>query len=144
MPPPFRRPAPGNPQSLPWAGPTGLEAARALGQRGYRVVLAEATRELGGRVIGEASLPGLAAWRRVVDYRLGQLRHYRNVEVFRESEITPDDALDYGFTNILVATGARWRTDGVGRRHTSAIPVSDDALVLTPDGLLTGDIGRPH
>ena len=121
------------------AGPTGLEAARALGQRGYRVVLAEATRELGGRVIGEASLPGLAAWRRVVDYRLGQLRHYRNVEVFRESEITPDDALDYGFTNILVATGARWRTDGVGRWHTSAIPVSDDALVLTPDGLLTGD-----
>ncbi len=121
------------------AGPTGLEAARALGQRGYRVVLAEATRELGGRVIGEASLPGLAAWRRVVDYRLGQLRHYRNVEVFRESEITPDDALDYGFTNILVATGARWRTDGVGRWHTSAIPVSDDALVLTPDGFLTGD-----
>ena len=31
-------------------GPAGLEAARALGQRGYRVLLAEASRALGGRV----------------------------------------------------------------------------------------------
>ncbi len=118
------------------AGPAGLEAARALGQRGYRVVLAEATRELGGRVSSEASLPGLAAWRRVVDYRLGQLRRYSNVEVYLESEITPDDAVGYGFTDILVATGARWRADGVGRWHTSAIPIEEDATVLTPDDLL--------
>ena len=32
------------------AGPAGLECARALGQRGYGVHLAEATTELGGRV----------------------------------------------------------------------------------------------
>ena len=119
------------------AGPAGLEAARALGQRGYRVVLAEATRELGGRANGEASLPGLAAWRRVVDYRLGQLRHYRNVETYRESEITAADALGHGFSDILVATGARWRSDGVGRWHTSAIPVSAGVTVLTPDDILT-------
>ena len=35
------------------AGPAGLEAARALGQRGYKVTLAEAERELGGRVAVE-------------------------------------------------------------------------------------------
>ena len=127
------------------AGPAGLEAARALGQRGYRVVLTEATRELGGRVTGEASLPGLASWRRVVDYRLGQLRHYSNVDIHRQSEITVEDALGHGFTDILVATGARWRTDGVGRWHTSAIPVSADAIVLTPDDILARDhpVGRP-
>ena len=51
------------------AGPAGLEAAQALGKRGYEVMLAEATRELGGRVLREARLPGLAAWIRVVDYR---------------------------------------------------------------------------
>ena len=115
------------------AGPAGLEASRALGQRGYHVVLAEATRELGGRVTREAALPGLAAWRRVADYRLGQLEHYPNVEVYRESEMTPDDALGSGFTDVLVTTGARWRADGVGRWHTKAIPREPAAVVLTPD-----------
>ena len=122
------------------AGPAGLEAARALGQRGYPVMLAEATRELGGRVPREASLPGLAAWRRVADYRIGQLsRHYRNVDISLQSEITPDDALGHGFTDILVATGARWRNDGVGRWHTGAIRIDEEASILTPDDLLTGD-----
>jgi dimethylamine/trimethylamine dehydrogenase len=122
------------------AGPAGLEAARALGQRGYPVMLAEATRELGGRVPREASLPGLAAWRRVAEYRIGQLdRHYHDVvEVALQSEITAGDALGSGFTDILVATGARWRGDGIGRWHTSGIPITDGASVLTPDDLLAG------
>ncbi len=51
------------------SGPAGLESARALGARGYQVVLTEAGRELGGRVAREARLPGLAAWIRVLDYR---------------------------------------------------------------------------
>ena len=123
------------------AGPAGLEAARALGQRGYQVMLAEAGRVLGGRVVREASLPGLAAWRRVADYRIGQLsRHYRDVvTIARGDFITADDALGSGFTDILVATGASWRADGVGRWHTSAIPVASDAVVLTPDDLMAGD-----
>ncbi len=110
-------------------------------------MLAEATRELGGRVPREANLPGLAAWRRVAEYRIGQLaRHYRDVvEIGLNSEITPDDALGSGFTDVLVATGARWRADGVGRWHSSAIPIADEARVLTPDDLLTGahPLGRP-
>jgi len=40
------------------AGPAGLEATRALGQRGYKVILAEATTELGGRVAQECLTPG--------------------------------------------------------------------------------------
>src|SRR5258708_33969723 len=50
------------------SGPAGLEAARALGVRGYEVVLAEAARDLGGRVARESKLPGLAAWGRVLGY----------------------------------------------------------------------------
>jgi len=61
------------------------------------------------------------------------------VVIARGEEITPDDALGHGFTDILVATGARWRKDGVGRWHTSAIPVAAQASVLTPDDLLAGD-----
>lgn len=119
-------------------GPSGLETARALGQRGYRVVLTEAGRDFGGRVIREAALPGLAAWRRVVDYRLGQIAKSDTVELYRESELSAQDAISYGFSDIVVATGATWRSDGVGRWHTSPIEISTDAVVLTPEDIFSG------
>ncbi len=118
------------------AGPAGLEAAQALGKRGYHVVLAEATRDLGGRVRKESQLPGLAAWIRVVDWRLTQLDKLSNVEVFRQSEMTAQEILTYGFDHVAVATGATWRNDGVGRWHTTAAPL--DIEVLTPDDLMAG------
>ena len=118
------------------AGPAGLEAAQALGKRGYHVVLAEATRDLGGRVSKESQLPGLAAWIRVVDWRLTQLDKLPNVEVFRESEMTAEEILTYGFDHVAVATGATWRNDGVGRWHTTEAPL--DIEVLTPDDLMAG------
>ena len=118
-------------------GPAGMEAAMALGKRGYDVMLAEATRELGGRVLHEARLPGLAAWIRVVDYRRGQLGKLANVEVALESEVTADEAREYGFDHVAVATGSRWRADGVGRRHTRPIPL-DLVDVLTPDDVFAG------
>jgi len=118
-------------------GPAGLEAALALGRRGYEVTLAEATRELGGRVLHEARLPGLAAWIRVVDYRRAQLAKLPNVEIALESEVTAEEVGGYDFDHVAVATGARWRADGVGRCHTRPIPL-DLADVLTPDDLFAG------
>ena len=64
------------------AGPAGLEATRALGLRGYAVTLAEASKELGGRVTRESTLPGLGEWRRVRDYRVGQINKMANVNVY--------------------------------------------------------------
>jgi dimethylamine/trimethylamine dehydrogenase len=120
------------------AGPAGLEAAMALGKRGYEVVLAEAGREIGGRVLREARLPGLAAWIRVVDYRRGQLAKLPNVELALESEVDADEVRSYGFEHVAVATGARWRADGVGRWHTRP-PALDPAVeTLTPDDLMDG------
>jgi dimethylamine/trimethylamine dehydrogenase len=118
-------------------GPAGLEAAMALGKRGYEVTLAEATRELGGRVLHEARLPGLAAWIRVVDYRRGQLAKLANVEIALESEVTAEEVREYGFDHVAVATGARWRADGIGRMHTRPIPV-EGGDVLTPNDLFAG------
>jgi dimethylamine/trimethylamine dehydrogenase len=121
------------------AGPAGLEAAMSLGRRGYDVVLAEAApRELGGRVTLEARLPGLAAWIRVLDYRLAQLRRLRNVEIARGSSVTTEEVLRFDFDHVAVATGARWRTDGVGRASLHPLPIADGLDVLTPDDLLRG------
>ncbi len=121
------------------AGPCGLEAAQVLGKRGFEVTVVEATRHLGGRVRAEAELPGLASWRRVVDYRLTQLDRLANVAVHRQSEMDADQAIGHGFAHVAVATGATWRADGVGRTHARPIAVDDGANVLSPSHLLRGD-----
>ena len=77
-------------------GPAGLEAARALGQRGYEVHLAESRKELGGRVSREARLPGLAEWARVRDWRLGQIRKLPQVNLYLDSAMSADDVLAFG------------------------------------------------
>jgi dimethylamine/trimethylamine dehydrogenase len=119
------------------AGPAGLEAARALGQRGYRVALAEAGRVLGGRVVREAALPGMREYIRVRDWREGQIARMSNVEVFRESRMTPGDIRDFGADHVVIATGARWRRDLFGTKRFA--PVADDATpVLTPDDIMDG------
>ncbi len=119
------------------AGPAGLEAAQSLGKRGYDVILADTSGTPGGRVTREARLPGLASYIRVVDYRVAQLRQLRSVER-TQGEVTADEILSYDFDHVAVATGARWREDGVGRFHTQPIPRDPALPVLTPDDLMAG------
>jgi dimethylamine/trimethylamine dehydrogenase len=121
------------------AGPAGLEATRALGQRGYTVMLAEASTELGGRVTRESQLPGLAEWRRVRDYRVQQIQTMPNVDVYLDSRLSAEEALSAGADHIVVATGAAWRTDGVGRYHSSPCERLGPAeQIFTPDDILSG------
>ncbi len=120
------------------AGPAGLEAARAAGLRGFRVTLAEAQEELGGRVTLESRLPGLAAWARVRDYRMSQIQRMPNVDIYRSSRLEAEQILELGADHVAIATGASWRRDGCGRRLTSPVPGSDAAHVLTPDDMLAG------
>ena len=120
------------------AGPAGLEAARALAERGYEVTLAEADTELGGRVSREAALPGLNAWGRVRDYRVYQLQQKPNVQLFPASRMDAGDILENGATQVVIATGARWRKDGYGRNHQHAIPGTQAPHVLTPDDVMDG------
>lgn len=123
------------------AGPAGLEAAMSLGRRGYEVVLAEAADALGGRVAREARLPGLAAWIRVLDYRAAQIARLTNVEVALGSPLDAAEIRSYDFDHVALATGSRWRPDGVGRWHIQPVPL-DRVPVLTPDDLLAG--ARPE
>ncbi len=120
-------------------GPAGLEAARALGQRGYEVHLAESRRELGGRVTREARLPGLAEWARVRDWRLGQIRRMNNVATYLDSMLTAQDVLDFGAEHVVIATGCHWRRDGYGRTHGEALgDFVDSPAVFTPDDIMDG------
>ena len=77
---------------------TGLEAACTLGQRGYRVALAEADKTLGGRISRESQLPGLAEWARVRDWRLGQIAKLPSVKKY------PDNHLDAAAVLELVCS----------------------------------------
>jgi dimethylamine/trimethylamine dehydrogenase len=126
------------------AGPAGLEAARAAGARGYEVSLAEAGRELGGHLNAFAGLPGLAEWIRVRDWRVGQIGKMANVAVYRTSELHPDEVWEFGAEHVIIATGARWRRDGIGAHHYSAIPGHEQSHVLAPDDVLAGaETGSP-
>ncbi len=122
------------------AGPAGLEAARVLGERGYEVTLAEAEREIGGRVRLERQLPGLSAWGRVVDYRRYQLGRMVNVNIYLDSALDADQVLELGCSHVAVATGASWRRDGVARFHVRPIPVDPGTRVYTPDDLMRGNL----
>jgi dimethylamine/trimethylamine dehydrogenase len=121
-------------------GPAGLEATRALGQRGYTVTLAERTRALGGRVTRESNLPGLAEWSRVRDWRITQIEKLDNIEVFLESELDADQILEFGADRVVLAAGADWRHDGVGRWHAKPIEGWRTASVLTPDDIMAGNL----
>jgi dimethylamine/trimethylamine dehydrogenase len=124
------------------AGPSGLECARVLGRRGYTVHLADAGEQFGGRVTRESQLPGLAAWARVRDYRLNQLNAMQNVQLLRGSRVTAEEVLEFGATRVVIATGSRWRRDGVGRANARPIRGFDAVHnVFTPDDVLEGVTG---
>ena len=124
-------------------GPAGMECARALGQRGYHVTLAEKNKELGGRVSHESQLPGLAEWNRVRDYRMWQIRQMDNVETFLASKVTADDILEYSSEHVVLATGSKWRRDGVSRYHLFPQTFHEN-LIFTPDDIFEGNVPRGH
>jgi len=117
------------------AGPAGLEAIRALGQRGYNVTLAEARTEAGGRVSVESRLPGLAAWGRVRDWRLGRIQQMGNVEVYLDNKLTVEDITALDYQHVIVATGATWRGDGVGITNWQPIAGTELEHVVTPEAV---------
>jgi dimethylamine/trimethylamine dehydrogenase len=126
------------------SGPAGLSAAHRLGLRGYQVSLAEARTDIGGRVTLESRLPGLSAWARVRDYRVGQIAKMTNVAVYRDSALVAADILEFGAQHVCVATGALWRRDGVARYHLKPLPLDRALPVFTPDDLMSGIVPDGH
>ncbi|MEY3533869.1 MAG: hypothetical protein RI979_1893, partial [Pseudomonadota bacterium] len=117
------------------AGPAGLEAALTLARRGLEVTLADANRHLGGRIAHESTLPGLATWGRVRDWRMTMLAKLPNVQIFRESRMTAGDITDLNPDHLVLATGSRWRRDGVGVVGMEPLSFPN---ALTPDDVFSG------
>jgi dimethylamine/trimethylamine dehydrogenase len=118
-------------------GPAGLECALTLARRGYQVSLAEASERFGGRLRFETTLPGLATWGRVLDWRLGQLQRLSNVTLYAGNELGVDDILGLEHQRIVVATGARWTRM---LYSTLELPVAglEADNVFTPDDVAAG------
>jgi len=120
------------------AGPSGLECALQLANRGYPVMLAEASASLGGRILRESELPGLASYARVRDYRENQIRQRPNVDIYLENRLSANDIIELEIPHVVIATGAHWRRDGTGRQHPFPIEGVESIPVLTPDDVLAG------
>ena len=121
------------------AGPAGLEASRALGRRGYQVMLAEAEHSLGGRVTRESALPGLGEWVRVRNYRVQEIQSSTNIDVYLDNRMQADDVLAVEADHIVIATGATWQADARGLYNVEPLseigPVNQ---VFTPDDIMAG------
>ena len=121
------------------AGPAGLEATRALGRRGYHVLLAEAEQTLGGRVTRESALPGLGEWVRVRNYRVHAIQSMPNVDVYLDNRMQAEDVLAIEAEHIVIATGAHWQADGRGLfNETPLTELGPSARVFTPDDIMAG------
>jgi dimethylamine/trimethylamine dehydrogenase len=126
------------------AGPAGLEAACALGQRGYQVILAEAEQEPGGRINRESRLPGLSEYTRVRDWRLGQLATMENVQIYPDNRLDAQSILELDSQHVILATGAHWRSDGVGRWSNSSFAGYELGKVIGIEQVLNGFMPAGH
>ncbi len=128
------------------AGPSGMEAARVLGERGYDVHLREAGAEIGGCVNNIMKYPGLSEWARLTTYRQLQLDKLKNVEVHTGvGEMSADDVMEYGADKVVIATGAKWSTNGTSSVTHDPIEGLDASLpyICTPDQIYEGkEVGQ--
>ena len=105
------------------------------------VTLAGAGSELGGRLVREASLPGMNEYIRVKDYRTQQLLKMKNVEVFLESKLPAKDVFDFGADHMAIATGSYWRKDRFhSERYVSASSGTVIKRIFTPDEIMDGKL----
>ena len=119
------------------AGPAGLECAVTLFRAGHQVTIADSASEAGGRVTREARLKGLASWARVRDYRLFQLLPSANVDIHLFSKLAVEDIVEFDANSVILATGAKWRRDGVGSTNFDPLNFGN-VHVLTPDDVMDG------
>ena len=59
-----------------------------------------------------------------------------NVEIYRASRLTPGHVIELAAPRVIVATGSRWRRDGVGLTLKAPVPGFEGKNVFTPDDIM--------
>lgn len=105
-----------------------------LGKRSLSAVhLVDEQDALGGCMREISAYPNLGEWGRVITYRQVQLGKLQNVEVILNTRLEAEDVFAYGAEIVVVATGARWRADGMNGPTQEAIPGAEQDFVYTPE-----------
>lgn len=87
------------------AGPGGLRAALTAARRGHKVTLIERSGELGGQVAWMGRVQSARELADTAGWLVAQLRD-TDVEVYMESEATPELLAEGGYDGVIVATGS--------------------------------------
>ncbi|MBC9936151.1 MULTISPECIES: NADPH-dependent 2,4-dienoyl-CoA reductase [unclassified Leucobacter] len=112
------------------AGPAGLAAATAAGERGQRVTLFEARNEIGGQFDLARRIPGKEEFSETLRYFTGELER-RGVEVRTGTRATADALAAEGFDEVIIASGVMPRRP--------AIPGADSSIVADYAEVLRGE-----
>jgi dimethylamine/trimethylamine dehydrogenase len=129
------------------AGPAGMECAMVLGKRGMSAVhLVDERDAIGGSMREISAYPNLGEWGRVINYRHVQLEKLENVELILETRLDAEAIFEYGAEIVVVATGARWRADGLNGTTQQTITGAELDCSYTPEQVSSakGQIDGEH
>jgi 2,4-dienoyl-CoA reductase-like NADH-dependent reductase (Old Yellow Enzyme family) len=119
-------------------GPAGMEAARIAALSGHKVILAEASHQLGGLLNHY--------WRKAPKMQtFGDLRHWMEQEVYRlgvevrlSTFVEPEDVLAEGADDVIVAVGSEFELSLSSVQMPAAVtPCAPGACVVSAIDLFT-------
>jgi len=107
------------------AGPAGLATATIAAQRGHKVTIFDADKEVGGQFNIAKQIPGKEEFHETIRYFKRQLEKHR-VDVRLNIKVSVEDFKDSDFDHFVVATGIKPRIPNIeGVNHSSVLSYID-------------------
>jgi len=118
-------------------GPAGMEAAISLRSAGFRVSLVEQSRQLGGRLLLAAAIPGREEWLNVIKPRIEVLKDLE-VEVHLETKADNEFLTKVKPDGLVLAIGGQpWKIPQYrGEMNTGEFSILDSENFLSIDDIL--------
>ena len=123
------------------AGPAGLAASTIAAQRGHKVTLFDADKEIGGQFNMAKQIPGKEEFYETIRYFNKQLELY-NVDVQLNKRVSVKDLEGNDFDEIIIATGIKPRIPNInGIEHQNVMSYLDVLKYKKPIGKRVAIIG---